>query len=265
MSRSGAFHPRARFNPRMGVGRELRTADGCRSVAGLLSVILLLVGVALMFVRPRGIPLWAGPVGCAVVGLAVTVIDWSDVTDALGPLRNPLLFVAFAVPLAAALDRIGVFGAIAASFDGGRHLVAWLWALAAGVVIVFNLDAAVVLLTPLYVRIARRHGLSVEALAFQPALLASLASSALPVSNLTNLVVAEHLDLRVGDFVREMALPTLAACAVGYVGYRSVFRAAPPAERVDDVVDRAALARGLPIIGFVLVGFTAGDVVGVPA
>lgn len=218
-----------------------------------------------MFVRPRGIPLWVGPVGCALVGLVVTVIDWGDVTDALGPLRDPLLFVAFAVPLAAALEAIGVFGAIAASFDGGRHLVAWLWVLGAGVVIVFNLDAAVVLLTPLYIRIARRHGRSAEALAFQPALLASLASSVLPVSNLTNLVVAERFDLRVGDFLREMALPTLAACAVGYVGYRSAFRDGPAADRVDDPVDRSALARGLPIVAFVLVGFTAGDVVGVPA
>lgn len=218
-----------------------------------------------MFVRPSGTPLWAGPVACAVVGLATTVIEWHQVGDALGPLREPLLFVAFAVPLAAALDRIGVFGAVAASFDGGRHLVAWLWLLAAGVVVVFNLDAAVVLLTPLYVRVARRHGLSAEALAFQPALLASIASSALPVSNLTNLVVAEQLDLRVVDFLGEMAVPTLAACAVGYVGYRSAFRSGPPGERVDDPVDRTALARGLPIIAFVLVGFTVGDAVGIPA
>ncbi|HEY5424337.1 MAG TPA: hypothetical protein VIK05_12735 [Ilumatobacteraceae bacterium] len=49
--------------------------------------------------------------------------------------------------------------------------------LAAAVTVVFNLDAAVVLLTPLYIRIARRHGYSPEMLAFQPALLACLASN----------------------------------------------------------------------------------------
>ncbi|MGI8755893.1 MAG: hypothetical protein ACR2MB_08545 [Acidimicrobiales bacterium] len=48
--------------------------------------------------------------------------------------------------------------------------------MAAAVVAVFNLDAAVVFLNPLYVRIARRQGLPSEALAFQPALLASLGS-----------------------------------------------------------------------------------------
>ena len=49
------------------------------------------------------------------------------------------------------------------------------------VVALLNLDAAVVLLTPLAVRVARRAGLDPVAMAFQPALLACLASSALPV------------------------------------------------------------------------------------
>ena len=73
--------------------------------------------------------------------------------------------------------------------------------MAAAVTVVFNLDAAVVLLTPLYIRIARRHGYSPEMLAFQPALLACLASNPLPVSNLTNLIAAEHFDLGVGEFL----------------------------------------------------------------
>jgi arsenical pump membrane protein len=171
----------------------------------------------------------------------------------------------FAVPLAVLLDRVGVFAALAATVDGGRHLAAWLWVLAAGVTVVFNLDAAVVLLTPLYIRIARRHGLSPEMLAFQPALLACLASSPLPVSNLTNLIVAERFDLGVGDFAAHLALPTLAACAVGWFGFRGAFHLHPSADGVDEPVDRTALRRGLPIIGFVLVGFTLGDVIGVPA
>ena len=53
--------------------------------------------------------------------------------------------------------RIGVFEALAATVDGGDNLVAGLWLLATAVTIVFNLDASVVLLTPLYIRIAQRH------------------------------------------------------------------------------------------------------------
>lgn len=143
------------------------------------AVILLAVGVALIFVRPRSVALWIGPVVCALVGLAFTMIRWHDVGDSVNLLRNPLLFLLFAVPLAVLLDRIGVFAALAALVSGGRHLAIGLWVLAAGVTIVFNLDASVVLLTPLYIRIARRHGLDPEVLAFQPVLLACLAIGAM--------------------------------------------------------------------------------------
>src|SRR6185295_18977939 len=119
--------------------------------------------------------------------------------------------------------------------NGGEHMVARLWWLAAAVTIVFILDAAVVLLTPLYIRVARRHGWS-------PEMLACLASNPLPVSNLTNLIAAEHFDLGVGEFLRHMALPTIAACVVGWLGFRRTFAAARSDNaRVDDPVNVGAL------------------------
>jgi arsenical pump membrane protein len=192
-------------------------------------------------------------------------IAFEDAARAVSDVRSALLFLVFAVPLAVTLDQIGVFGALAAMVDGGRHLVAGLWWLAAAVVVVFNLDAAVVLLTPLYIRIARRHGFDVEALAFQPALLACLASSVLPVSNLTNLIVAEQQHLGFYDFVTQLAPASLAATTVGFIAYRRVFHLHPTTDRVDDPVDPRALRRGLPIIAFVLAGFTVGDLAGISA
>lgn len=229
------------------------------------AVVLLVLGVVALFVRPPRVPVWGLPALFAVAGLVTGLVVWADVADSMELLRNPLLFLVFAVPLAVLLDGLGVFAALAAAVDGGRHLVAWLWLLAAVVTVVFNLDAAVVLLTPLYVRIARRHGLPAEMLAFQPALLACLASSMLPVSNLTNLIVAERFDLGVGDFLRHLALPTVAACAVGWLMFRLTFHVHARADGVDEPVDARALRRGLPVIAFVLVGFTLGDVAGVPA
>ncbi|MEY2400399.1 MAG: arsenical pump rane protein [Ilumatobacteraceae bacterium] len=218
-----------------------------------------------MFVRPFGMPLWAGPLAAAGVGLIARAIHWDDSSDALHLLTKPLLFLLFAVPLAVALDRVGVFSALAAMVDGGEHLAAWLWFLAAAVTIVFNLDASVVLLTPLYIRIAQRNGYSPEMLAFQPALLACLASNPLPVSNLTNLIVAEHFDLHVGDFVRHLALPTIAACAVGWLAFQRVFAIdRHGVSSVDMPVDRRALRLGLPIVGLVLIGFTVGAAFGLP-
>lgn len=218
-----------------------------------------------LWLRPQAAPLWAGPVVAAVVAVAAGSLLASDAAGVLREVAAPLLFLVFAVPLAVTLDDLGVFAAIAASVDGGRRLVLWLWLLAAGVVVVFNLDAAVVLLTPLYVRIARRQGLDVEALAFQPALLACLASGVLPVSNLTNLIVAARFDLGARDFLLNLALPSLAATAIGFVAYSRVFRLHPLHDRLDEPVDRRALGRGLPIVGFVLVGFTIGDAIGIDA
>ena len=99
------------------------------------------------------------------------------------------------------------------------------WILAAAVVALLNLDAAVVLLTPLYVRTARRVGVDPVMLAFQPVLLAMLASGVLPVSNLTNLIAASHLSLTSTDFLAHLALPSVLASTVGWFAYRRVFPA----------------------------------------
>jgi arsenical pump membrane protein len=227
-------------------------------------LVLLAVGVTSMYARPARVPIWFGAAACTALALAVGWIGWRTAGDALQPLTEPLLFLLFAVPLAVLLDRAGLFEALAARIEGGPRLVGWLWLLAAAVTIVFNLDAAVVLLTPLYIRVAVRHHYPPAMLAFQPALLACLASGALPVSNLTNLVVAEQLDLTVVDFLRHLLLPTVAACAVGWIAYRRAFRVRVERPPLTVDIDDGALRRGLPIVAFVLVGFTAGGQIGIP-
>ncbi|MCB1000868.1 MAG: hypothetical protein KDB40_16350 [Acidimicrobiales bacterium] len=231
----------------------------------VVALVLLIVASLTMLVRPRGAPVWAGPLAAAVVGLATGAIPLELARSSASSLRDPLLFVAVAVPLAVALDRLGVFEALAALVDGGRHLPMALWWFGAAVTAVFNLDAAVVLLTPLYARIARRHSLPLEPLVFQPAMLACIASSPLPVSNLTNLIVAEGRGLGVGDFVGHLLVPTLLAVAVGWLGLRRVLPVVLVERTLDLAPDRRALSRGLPVVAFVLVGFTAGDVIGIPA
>lgn len=142
----------------------------------------------------------------------------SRVADQLSSLWPALAFLLVGVPLAALLDRLGFFEAAAAVVAGrrGRHTpVLGLWVLAALTTVVLNLDTTVVLLTPLYIRLARRAGTDPLALAMIPLLLASLASSVLPVSNLTTLIVAERLDVGVGTVFAHLALPSLAATAAG--------------------------------------------------
>jgi arsenical pump membrane protein len=232
-------------------------------------VVVLAAAVATTLLRPlRDAPLGrivAGPLGVAVVAVALGAVPLRIALDALEVVRDPLLFLALAVPLAAALDRLGVFEAIAAVVAGGRHLPLGLWVLAALVTAVLNLDAAVVLLTPLYIRIARLQAYPVEAFAFMPALLACLASHPLPVSNLTNLVVAEQFDLGAADFVIHLGPSAVAAVAIGWWRFRRSFDVigGPAALQVEP--DRRALRHGVPIVCLVLVGFVVGDLAGLPA
>lgn len=145
----------------------------------------LVLGPAGTIVPPQRLPASVIVLGVAAMALVVGVVPLAALGDAVAALASPLAFLLVAVPLAVALDDIGFFASASIAVRGGRHLRLHLWVVAAAVTAVFNLDAAVILLTPLYVHIARRHGDDSLALAFIPALTASLASTLLPVSNLT--------------------------------------------------------------------------------
>ncbi len=222
-----------------------------------------MLGVGGAIARPRGTPAWVAPTVAAVVALALGTVAHPDTL--LRPLAAPIAFLIVAVPFAALADRLGFFAAAAALAGRGRHLALGLWILAALVTTVLNLDASVVLLTPLYVRIARRCGLDPLALGFQPVLLACLASSALPVSNLTNLIAASALHLDPAAFVAHLGVPSLAATTVGWFAYRAVLRPGVPAPAVvAGEADRRPLIVGGAVVAAVLVGFVAGPGVGVP-
>lgn len=228
----------------------------------MVAVALLVVGVAGAIVRPRGLPAWAVPAVAAVVAVVSGAATHPGAL--LRPLAGPIAFLLAAVPLAGLLDRLGFFAAAAKVFGQSRHLVLGLWILGAAVTTILNLDASVVLLTPLYVRIARRSGLDPVALAFQPVLLSCLASSALPVSNLTNLIAASARHLDAGDFLTHLGPPSLAATVVGWFAYRAVLHPGRPTAPEPGRPDRRALVVGGSVIGAVLVGFVLGPPVGIP-
>jgi arsenical pump membrane protein len=236
---------------------------------GAARVAVLIAGSILAVFPWRRFPGWLGPALLAAAALAVRIVPVHAARVTADDLTNAILFLLLAVPLAVLLDRSGFFAALAGVVGGGRHLRAGLWVLAALVTVVFNLDAAVVLLTPLYVRIADRHGDDPVLLGFIPALLATMSSSVLPVSNLTNLIVADRLDLGAGAFLAHMALPSLAATVVGGL----VFARLAGREHVTDAgaaplrqpLDKGPLRVGFPVVVWLLFGFTVGERFGVPA
>lgn len=178
-------------------------------------VVLLAGAVAGALGRPFGAPSWVAPLVASVAALASGVVTPAVASRGLEPLASALGFLLAAVPLSVLLDRFGLFGAVADRLPRGRRLEAGLWWMAAVVVAVLNLDAAVALLTPLYLRIAERQGLDRWRVAAMPVLLACLASSVLPVSNLTNLIAVARTGASPLAFVTHLGLPSLLASATG--------------------------------------------------
>lgn len=254
---------------------------------GALAVVLLLVGVAGALGRPFGLPAWVAPVVAAAAGLLARTTGTAASETALRSLAAPIGFLLAAVPLSVLLDELGFFEAAATLVGSRSRSLGGLWVLAAGVTTVLNLDAAVVLLTPLYIRIARREGLDPLVLALQPLVLSWLASSALPVSNLTNLIAASETGASAVAFLERLGLPSLAAVAIGWVAYRRAFRRRVVGEGVDrssaappggtglggparqegssaelDAGARRALEVGGVVVAAVLVGFVLGRYAG---
>jgi arsenical pump membrane protein len=176
-----------------------------------------------------------------------------------------LLFLLAAVPLAHLLDRLGFFDAVALTIEArwAQVPVLALWVLAAMTTAVLNLDTTVVLLTPLYVRLARRSGSDPLALALIPLLLAGLASSFLPVSNLTTLIVVERLDVSVVEVVAHLALPSLVACTVGWWCYRRRHPMVVHSRAEVPPPDGRVLRVGGALVAVLLLAFVVGPLVGV--
>lgn len=240
----------------------------------VLSLVLLAVGVAGALSRPGGLPAYVVPLLAVALDLLGGAASGAAAGHAISVLGAPVAFLLVAVPFAVLLDRLGFFAACASLLSRGGHSLGGLWVLAAVVTTVLNLDAAVVLLTPLYVRLARQRGLDPLGLALQPLLTSWLASSALPVSNLTNLIVASATKASVAGFVTNLGLPSLAASTVGWICYRRLLRrragASSPGASSPGAVgpsaaggalsgeQRRALRLGGPVVLAVLVGFVLG-------
>lgn len=189
----------------------------------------------------------------------------SEVGEQLRAIAPALAFLLAGVPLAALLDRLGFFDAIVDALRSrDRPLtLGQLWVLAAITTVVLNLDTTIVLLTPLYIRLARRAGLDPLPLAAVPLLLASLASSVLPVSNLTTLIATDRLDLSTWEVTAHLAAPAAVACTVAWVLHRRrhpelLSVVVPDDDAVERFDRRGPLHFGGALVGALLVAFVVG-------
>lgn len=139
-----------------------------------------------------------------------------DVTARVAPV---LVFLVAVTVLAELADRAGVFDVVAAraarAARGRTPVLFGLVVLLATVTtIVLSLDTTAVLLTPVVLALAQGLELNPIPFALATVWLANTASLLLPVSNLTNLLAVDRLDLTTGEYVQRTALPALVAVVV---------------------------------------------------
>jgi arsenical pump membrane protein len=175
---------------------------------------------------PRRVPVldWIR-VGLFVLGGVCVATGLLPFTEAEATMRRvlPILaFLATVIILAELTAEAGVFDVIAARIAiAGRGRFVALFGMcgvfAAVTTIALNLDTTAVLLFPVMLATARKVGMPGLPLAMTTLWLANTASLLLPVSNLTNLLAANRVDLGVTEYAQVMGLPQVASIAVTMV------------------------------------------------
>jgi arsenical pump membrane protein len=165
--------------------------------------------------RTPGLPGW----GFLLLGVVLVLTGALPraAAESIGERTWPiLLFLVVAAVSAELLDQIGLFDVVthrAARLARGRTVV--LFALHVAVctacTVLLSLDTTAVMLTPLAVTVARELAVDVLPFAFATLWLANTASLLLPVSNLTNLLAHERLDLSAVQFAALMWKPQAVA------------------------------------------------------
>jgi arsenical pump membrane protein len=154
------------------------------------------------------------------------LLSANDVREVAITRGGPIMVFLVAITMLAELaDRAGVFDAAAvvcarAARGSTPRLFLLIAALGTLTTIVMSLDTTAVLLTPVVLALTARLALAPLPFALLTVWLANTASLLLPVSNLTNLLAVQRLDLSTIAFAAHMALPELVAVTVtvAYLG-----------------------------------------------
>src|SRR3954447_14087547 len=184
----------------------------------LVATGILVLGLVGVLLRPRDLheSVYAGIGGALVVLVGAEPLDaaWQVVRSNLGVLA----FLAGVLLLAAEADESGLFTvaarrAVLGARGSSRRPFPGVVGVAFVGTALLSLDATAVALTPVVLLTAARTGAAAEPLLFACIGVANAASLALPVSNPTNVIVADRLGLGFGSYARTM-LPVAAAASL---------------------------------------------------
>ena len=187
--------------------------------------IISLASIALMLVRPRGLPeyWWIG--AGAVLLVATRLLPFHTALHAIGEGTDVYLFLAGMMLLAELAREEGVFDWVAdyaVRHARGSTSRLFLLVYLAGTVVTALLsnDATAVVLTPAVLAAVRRARVEPRPHLLACALIANAASFLLPIANPANLVVfGDHLPA-LGSWLRMFLLPSVAAVFATFVCLR---------------------------------------------
>ena len=163
--------------------------------------------------------MWRWAAGAALLALVTGLLPLDaagDVTRRMAPVLLFLVAITVLAELAEVARLFDVAAGHAARLAGGRTVRLFLLValLATATTVLLGLDTTAVLLTPVVLSVAVQLDLPPMPFALLTVWLANTASLLLPVSNLTNLLALDRLDLTPHEFAARMWAPEVVAVAL---------------------------------------------------
>lgn len=210
----------------------------------MLVLVIVIVTLGLMLTRPRGIAEGYSALLGAVAMVGAGRVSAAAIPGLVHETGSVLLFLAGMMLLTGIVERAGVFDFLAdrcAQLARGNGILLFvnLYLLAAVVTTTLSLDVTIIMLTPIIHALTIRRRIDPIPFVFACVFVANTVSLALPVSNLTNLLVFEYLDLSFGSFLRTMWWPNLVALIATLLIFLWLFRDRIP-RRVTEMPEPAS-------------------------
>ena len=238
----------------------------------ILAWSIIALAIAGVIVRPFRLPeaVWALAGAAALVLLGLLPV--ADAVSGMAKGVDVYLFLIGMMLIAELAQREGLFDYLAAfavehARGSPQRLFLLVYAVGILVTVFLSNDATAIVLTPAVYAATRAAGASPLPYLFACAFIANAASFVLPISNPANLVVYGSHMPHLADWLRQFALPSVAAIVVTYVVLLITQRRALAEEKLEAKVPTPHLSRGgklaaigIAAIGVVLVSASAFDV-----
>jgi len=188
----------------------------------ILVWLIALTSIALMLVRPRGLPEYVWICGGALLLVAARLLPARAALDAVREGLDVYLFLTGMMLLAELAREEGVFVWVAdiavqhARGSPGR-LFFWVYLVGTVVTVLLSNDATAVVLTPAVLAAVRRAKVEPRPHLLACALVANAASFVLPIANPANLVVFGSQLPALGRWLGMFLLPSAAAIVATFV------------------------------------------------